>query len=400
MKLFEPNHADRGHHKFGPSGTGYRDPRVGGCLAFVNRKGTSTAAEEGTANHELLDSAIREWVNAGCTGSIADFLPTGMTDMEQSNMSFIINSIEGQIISSDEVHPELLVVLKNNDGEEINYGYLDLLTIQGNEAFITDYKFGWIQVPNAKINRQGWNYAAAVFQMFPKLQYITVQFAQPKIGYFTTYTFTRAEDADRLRFEIENIINQAGEAQQSQDAEKMNPGSACDYCQEAGRCPGYLKLFDLGKAKSNFPDAVEWSAESIETPEQAAAAMSWLSIFEATAGHIKNRCIEIAQEHGSIDCGDYTFKPASRSGLSKITSTEKLFDLFEESYNFSRHQLVPFMTISKSNAVKALTQFLSQENPEKTKKQIQDEIDSNLRVSGVIETGDPTTYLRKTKTKN
>ena len=58
------------------------------------------------------------------------------------------------------------------------------------------------------------------------------------------------------------------------------------------------------------------------------------------------------------------------------------------------------MTISKSNAVKALTQFLSQENPEKTKKQIQDEIDSNLRVSGVIETGDPTTYLRKTKTKN
>ena len=128
--------------------------------------------------------------------------------------------------------------------------------------------------------------------------------------------------------------------------------------------------------------------------------MSWLSIFEATVSHIKNRCIEIAQEHGSIDCGDYTFKPASRSGLSKITSTDKLFDLFEESYNFSRHQLVPFMTISKSNAVKALTQFLSQENPEKTKKQIQDEIDSNLRVSGVIETGDPTTYLRKTKTKN
>ena len=400
MKLFEnTDHSQRGHHPFGPSGTGSRDPRVGGCLGYKNRTGTSVAAAEGTASHEVLDAAVREWVKNSGTGSITDFLPRGMSDGEQSNMEFICSVIEPQLKAADEIHPELMVVLRDDNGAEINYGYLDLLTIEGHAAFLTDYKFGWTPVKSAQINRQGWNYCAAVFQAFPDLQEVTVQFLQPKLGYNTSHTFNRTQDADRLRFEIKNIIEESKRVQLQTLPEDLNPGSACEYCRHSGECKAYLSNFDLGKRKSGLlPDAVEWSAEKIETPEQAAAAMAWLNIFETSSGHIKNKCVEIAKQHGSIEGEGWSYKPATRSGTAKITNTEDLFEAFERSYNLKRHQLVSFMTISKTNAVKAAVEHLKIEDPDKTKKQLTEEIDTLLRVSGVVKVGESTTYLRKTKT--
>ena len=400
MKLIETDHASRGHHAFGPSGNTYRDPRVGGCLGFKNREGTSQAAEEGTAAHEILDVAVRVWVKEGCVGSINDFLPSQLSDMEQASLYSVANVIEEQIRDADEVYPELMVTLRSDNGDELNYGYLDLLTIRQGEAIITDYKFGWVPVKPAQINRQGWNYAAAVFQMFPDLVEITVQFIQPKIDYISTHTFNRTQDADRLRLEIENIINQSVEVQTSKDAERMNPGGACTYCALAGTCPAYLNMFDLGRVKSaQLPEPVEWEAAAIETPEQAAAAMAWLNVFETAAKQVKQRCVEIAQEHGSIDCDGWSYKPAYRKSPAKINSLDHLYSVLEESYNISRHQLVPYMTISKSDAVKATVEQLKNEYSDKSKKQLTEEVETILKVRDVVSEGSETVYLRKTQTK-
>lgn len=46
-----PDHSDRGHAEFGPSGLKY----VAACPGFHGKEGTSEAAEKGTRIHEALE---------------------------------------------------------------------------------------------------------------------------------------------------------------------------------------------------------------------------------------------------------------------------------------------------------------------------------------------------------
>lgn len=395
-----PDHGARGHHPLGPSGTNYRDPRIGGCLGFVNRQNdTNTAAEEGTENHETLDLATREWVKHDCEGSITDFFPGELTDQTLAWTSFVASKIEQVIKTADQVHPELCVVLRRDDGSEINFGHLDLLCINGASGTLDDYKFGWVPVKPASINRQGWNYAAAVFQMFPGLMEITVRFIQPKHSWVTEHTYYRVEDADRLRVEIDQLNQQSLEVRESRDPDRMNPGSACEYCALAGNgCAAYLRHFDLARQKMGvLPELNSWSAETMSTPEEAAAAKAWMAFFEIATAEVSRKCLEIARatEGGIIAVDDFEFKVASKRGQGQIPDLHAFLEVLEAS-GVPRPVLEPHFSISKSTAVSVATNHLkATSRSSDTKKAISEELDTTLKVTGAYIEGQEYDYLRK-----
>lgn len=398
-----PDHSTRGHHPLGPSGTNYRDPRVGGCLGFVNRESADTsAADEGTENHELLDAAVREWVRHKCEGSVTDYFPGEISDWTSAHLHYVAQQIEPIVMTADEIHPEIMIELHRDDNSLINYGFADLLSIQGASATLDDYKFGWVPVKPAQINRQGWNYASGIFQMFPRVQEITVRFIQPKHRWVTQHTFNRADDADRLRSEIDRINRGSEEVRRTRDPDKMNPGTACDYCKFAGSCKAYLRMFDLGKERSGLlPELPSWSAETMSTPQEAAAAMAWLGVFETGAAEIKKKALEIARAHEDgiyvqSDQGDtFAWEVATRKGPSKIPSTKEFVQVLED-MGVPRIAFESAFSISKTEAVKGAVDYLKQTTrADDTKKAIGESVETTLKVSGVLEEGEPFDYLKK-----
>lgn len=402
MNLIEsPDHSQRGHHPLGPSGTNYRDPRIGGCLGFVNQDSSdNTAAEEGTANHETMDAATREWVRAGCEGSITDYFHGEHDDFTQANLHYVASKIEHVVMSAQEVHPELMVELRDDRGKEINFGHLDLLCIDGVSATLDDYKFGWIPVKPAVFNRQGWNYAAAVFQMFPDLLEINVRFIQPKRNWTTEHTFFRGEDADRLRFEIQELNRQSLEVRESRDPEKLNPGAACEFCALKSTCSGFLKNFDVGRLRTGLlPECPPWSAESVETPEDAAAAKAWIDVFEQVTPSVKSKCAEIAGTHGEIRNGDWAWAPTTGRTKGKIPSVEELLRGVEEYFGVTQEMLLPKMSIGKEDVVKtAVNHLKATTRPGDTKKALTEEVSTTLKVTGLYEEGEEYTKLKKVRT--
>jgi len=61
LEVMPPDHSVRSHARFSPSKLNYLDVEIGGCPGFDNRQSETTqAAEEGTAQHEILDRLLQQ----------------------------------------------------------------------------------------------------------------------------------------------------------------------------------------------------------------------------------------------------------------------------------------------------------------------------------------------------
>jgi len=189
---------------------------------------------------------------------------------------------------------------------------LDLLLVRGASATLVDWKFGFLPVPSADENRQGWNYAAAVFQALP-VTTVTVEFVQPRRGSVSSCTFSQH---DPLAEQIDNII-----ANSHDETAPRNPGKACTYCNRKAACPAYLQKFQLAVFEAGMDIPVTLNLDVIDTPEKAAIAREWVSFLEMGFGPIKAKVQEIALANGgriAATVGDRTiaYKMVSK-GLNR-----------------------------------------------------------------------------------
>jgi hypothetical protein len=296
--------ATRGHHQFGPSRLNYIDPEVGGCPGHLNRSGTSAAAAEGSELHDVVEKVVREYVRQPRPGvSLIDFATHRRTwdDEIDEVLRFVFATVSPMLSPGVRVYLECKAQLRRDDGSEINYGYLDLfLVYPNNSARLVDYKFGMLPVHSAEENRQGWAYAAAMFQRHA-VHAIEVVFIQPRLKSVSRHIFARGQAAGMITH-IDRVIQQARETglQATVDPSgavgSMNPGAACEYCDRVSGCPAYLRKFgEVTQYLQGIPMPAQLNLDAIDTPAKAAIARHWVSFLELAVDGIKKKTLELAR---------------------------------------------------------------------------------------------------------
>lgn len=405
-----PDHSSRAHHTLGPSTLNYVDPRIGGCLGFRNRGGTSEAAEEGTANHEITEQAITKFIKAGGKGDLASFFPEEVDDETRGWFDFVAKSIQPYLEDAEMVFNETRISITDDNGKPVTFGTTDLGVLRGlgdgkKSLAVIDFKYGYHAVPHPEHNRQGWAYACGLLEKLADKgvvpDYVEIGFVQPKRESARIHSWKTDEFWPMADKEIRTVIETAVKTRLSMKEADLNPGAACDYCGMIGKCPAYAALNKLAAVKSmQLPEVLELNVDAIDTPEKAAAAMAWVTFIEAGSKAIKDRCREIAERNDnritavSPDGTVFEYELKRRNPSRVVTDVSglraALRDMGVDEAIIDANSRVALSGVENAAATLLAPQLGG------TKKAAKERISSTLEARGLVEReGDSTPYLKR-----
>ena len=302
-EVLPPAHGARTHHKNSPS----KLPYLAACPGFASDDtGDKDAAERGTRLHEHMDGIVQAWVkdrSKPLLQHLEDFSRlTALDADERSLLVFCIRELAQWVSRSGaEIMQEIRVEVHRPDGSLVTAGHLDLLIVfNGRTALLIDYKFGWLRVKDAAENEQGLAYALGALEKLPALELVAICFLQPRLGLKTSAILKRADVLKNID-QISAVVELAEKVQRQGfdpgTIPLLNTGTQCLYCAHtrAGTCPARLRVLTRtvkNMAPLEFPS--NWSAEHINTPEQAAMARYAAERIEDFLGPVKERAREIA----------------------------------------------------------------------------------------------------------
>lgn len=306
-----PQHAERGHHKFGCSKLNYLDE----CPAFTSTDGSSEAAEDGTRLHEIMDKTLDLFKSSPGTGSLADALDEviktePVDDEERELLLYCVRALEKFIYRKGvAVHNEIKVQILNPDETELNHGWLDCLLVidlpSGRQVgVLDDFKFGWIPIPPAFKNLQGMGYALACFLKFSKLDKIGVRFIQPRLNSTTEHVYERGEMMAmyrRIKAVIDRAIFVHANADSSAAAQQLKLGDHCQFCALRSKCSAVAN--HIGKSAaviSNLPAPKTFDVSQVTDPKDVALLRYWVGLVEDSFESIKKHANETAQLNGGV----------------------------------------------------------------------------------------------------
>jgi Protein of unknown function (DUF2800) len=398
------------HHKFGPSRMGYLDA----CAGFTSRSGTNDAAEEGTALHErmeaILQLVIKGTTKTACQGLNIYAADHDLADDERDYLRFCCARCDVYLARKPlQVLTEISVTVSGEDGKELNHGTLDVVFVWKEVAIIIDFKFGYVPVKHAAKNLQGMNYGLGVFQKFHTLQAVGVEFVQPKLQWFSTTSYKRAQVAEMFQ-RLHDVIDRAifvhthpNEAQKF-----MAPGLYCQYCAQSGSCAVLTNHRAVAASKFNdLPQPTSFKGLSINTPHEIALARYWCDVIESGVKEIKQRAFELAELNGGeIACtlpnGDevryyVAEKNAARSLGSPIEVSEALKECLavEEILGAAELAITKLEPIAKN----ALVEAAKQRGEKLSKKAAWEQVCSTLEANGLLSRPDQKVRFLKRKTQ-
>jgi hypothetical protein len=388
----------------------YLDPEVGGCWGFKGRDGSSQAAEDGTELHERTEAILREYLKAARPGVSLGAFANARKDWDDDSdalLQFCFRYLESVLRAGVKVYIELKARVKRDDGTEINYGHLDLLLVYPDgSAKLIDWKFGYVPVLPANINRQGIGYAAAMFQQFAAIRAIEVVFVQPRCRWVTSHTFNRVQAAE-LGYRVDQIVANAIKTQSNWKlvaADVANPGAACEYCARVVSCPGYLRKYSHAIQRMGGLDLpTTLDLDAIDTPEKAAVARAWVDFLDLAAAPIKERAEEYARAHGGVieatlsDGRVIRYEMRSRGINRELGSAAEIAEALKDFVD--PKQLLGAAKLSLEKTLEICAPALMEISPEVgTKKAARENVLSLLEAHGLITKPDgKVEYLKRSK---
>lgn len=382
------------HHKYGPSRLGYLDE----CAGFTSRSGTNAAAEEGTALHEhmetLLKIARRENISA-CEALNTKSGSWDFTDEEREYLRFCCKRCDIYFAKKPtQVLTEISVTVTGPDGKEMNHGTLDVAFIWPTIAIVVDFKFGWVPVKQASKNLQGMNYALGIFQKFPQLNAVGVEFDQPKLNWFSTTSYQRIQMADMFQ-RCSDVIANAEFVQDHPDQAQplIKPGNYCAYCLLSGSCSVLINRRALAAARFNdLPVPSSFKGLQISTPQDMALARYWVDLIESGVQEIKQRAAEIAEANGGeISCtlpnGEViTYAMAEKNAARTLGSPIEISEALREFLTVEEVLGAAELALGKLEviATNALVEATKQRGEKITKKAAWSQVVSTLEANALL----------------
>lgn len=226
------------HAKLSASGS----HRWAHCPGSVNAEAgiaerKSTAADEGTAAHELAElvltggGACHDWIGRQLIENNAWVVDTPMADYVQQYVDYV---------KSHSGHHEYEQQVDFSGWVPGGFGTADALVLDGTTLRVIDLKYGKGVHVDAFENTQGLLYALgamADYEMVAAIERVIISIVQPRKDNISEWELT----TDELLKWGEWLSLQAEKAL-SPDAERVPGDDQCKFCKAVPTCPALLKL--------------------------------------------------------------------------------------------------------------------------------------------------------------
>lgn len=338
----------RTHHEYGYSFMGALEQCPGARRRRTSAKALAKAGERGTELHEIMETAVNQWIHNIELGSPIEFmrvLEAVAVNLKADDLASVLKigrEIEPNFVLGGEaplVGTEEKIELKDKDGNVISSGYYDIFLKRGNHVLVIDHKFVRKEVADAEVNRQGHCLAIAVMQEYPDVEFVTVMFTMAELG-TTSHTFNRTEDYEPIHEELCNIVRQA-----ELPYKVLHAGEHCQLCRFAGKdcAASVMALQTMVTAVQPMAVPVAFNPAAVSTLEQMALLRFWVAAIEPICEQIKSAATDMAVKIGqelkvTLPTGEEVkYRLTSRKGARKIKSALEVwsfvkpwmpFDLF------------------------------------------------------------------------
>lgn len=359
-----------------------------GYLPKKNRKRQHWVTQQGIRGHKALetddDSVLQSDYEQALVQLVRDYegsLPAPVAILKE----FKINTIEGR------------------------WGYVDTLRFVSEQTFlpglaaediarqcetvdVIDYKFTKAkEVEDAEINLQQKDYAAGLFDDFPKLKTIRVHIPMPRFGTVSIATFTR-DMLPQLKLDVLAVLRTAKRTDKARVPAKLfNPTyDVCRFCARAS-CPKMYELFRkvaVNYATEPLPELPENIHSSQCNDPKALGAMKQIAaVAKNWAESVDHNAFEKAIDDHIVAEGyviDYL------DGKRKVTNVFALFEIAK------KHGLDIADVLEAANvSLKKLEDRVMENAPRGDKKSAKAAFLDDLRARDAIERREDTPYLRK-----
>jgi hypothetical protein len=232
----------------------------------------------------------------------------------------------------------------------LTYGTLDLAVVWDDEADIADYKFGRVEVEHASRNLQVQTYAAALMEMRPELQKVTVHIIQPRVGTPSFATFDRSLVA-QIRARIELVYSKTGDP-----FSPPCPGAICDRCRWAHRCPALKPALVQASETFGMPVPEVLRGEVPATPEDRYKLQMLAILFEKVAEQWKESNKKAWFEEGVVIPGLVVQERSSGPRVRKEFIAAAMRKLRDEGYA-NEDQILNCLKISIPDLAKQMVEI-------------------------------------------
>lgn len=305
-------------------------------LDFENK--TSTAAEEGTAAHNLCEHKLKKALKMRSHRPTSHFDSDEMEEHTDNYVSFVLEKLE---IAKQTCKDPLVLIEQRLDFSKYvpqGFGTGDCLIIADSSLHIIDFKYGQGVLVDAKDNPQMKLYALGALEMYDALYDIaevSMTIFQPRRENISTWAIPSNElkswAENELKTKAELAINGEGE---------FCSGEWCQFCRASIKCraraeenfklaqmefklPPLLSDSEIEEVLGKLADLTKWANDISAYAADSAIhhGKQWHG-FKVVEGKSNRRysnevqVAEIAKEHGYLDI--------YKQSLITLTEMEKL----------------------------------------------------------------------------
>lgn len=373
--------SERPHHPYSPSKLQYLEA----CPAYESKHSPSEAAVTGTAQHNIADTGIDD-------PTLPDHKAQAAADCIELSERVAAKYPDGYILKEE------YLPIDRDPSMALNTttaGYLDfgVVSADGREAEIVDYKFGQNAVEPADNNLQGIAYMLGIYRQFPKLEKCTVTFFLPHREEISTHTFTK-DQFSGLHLRIINVVKRA--MLNRNKFENANPTiSTCLFCNNLGKCDKVTEMvIKLGQrfAPLQIPENV--SPTLIMDPAQVSQGIKLAQVVSAWAEAFRSRAVEKTIEDPTFIPQGYTLVQTQKR---KVVNAKNLGELAKGLLPESDHDKLEALYELPISKVEKL---ISTAAPRGAKDTTVKEFAAKAVESGAVELGQPYAFLRLARKPN
>ena len=305
-------------------------------LEFENK--TSTAAEEGTAAHNLCEHKLKKALKMRSKRPTSHFDSDEMEEHTDNYVSFVLEKLE---LAKQTCKDPLVLIEQRLDFSKYvpqGFGTGDCLIIADRSLHIIDFKYGQGVLVDAKDNPQMKLYALGALETYDALyeiEEVSMTIFQPRRENISTWSIPASElkswAENELKAKAELAINGEGE---------FCSGEWCQFCRVSIKCrtraeenlklaqmefklPPLLLDSEIEEILGKLAELTKWANDiSAYAAESAIHHGKQWHGFKVVEGRSKRKysdeiqVAEIAKEHGYLDI--------YKQSLITLTEMEKL----------------------------------------------------------------------------
>lgn len=303
---------------------------------FENK--TSSAAEEGTAAHELCEYKLKQALCIKSTQPVSSYHCEEMEQHTDDYVEFVLEQLE--IAKQQCKDPIVLIEQRVNFSQYVpdGYGTADCIVVSDEKLHIIDFKYGLGVLVDAEENSQMKCYALGALSLFENLynfSEISMTIFQPRRENISTWTIP----VDELLHWAENELKPKAEMAAKGEGEYL-PGDWCNFCKAKVKCraraeeqlkvaqkefklPPLLNDKEIEEVLSIIPNLIKWANDVMAYASNSAINQGkvWNG-FKVVSGRAtrkykdEEKVAEVAKENG--------YEDIYRQSIITLTEMQKL----------------------------------------------------------------------------